>query len=110
MKNSEIMEEEPKIIMRYEEFEELQNKFFRKKKFTSAKKRRPQGGFYWHLFWYLVVNLFNYSLLTSDEFIWHFAINSTAFSGELDCFFIFLGVYGSNLLFGESMGNSMSHS
>lgn len=85
--------------------QELQNKYSQKEEiYFRAKKRVDRiKGFYWHLFWYLVVNLFLIILIGySTNSFWHFAPYSTAFFWGIGLFFHFLGVYGSNLLFGKA--------
>ena len=83
---------------------DIQNKNFQNEEiYFIAKKRLDKiKGFYWHLFWYVVVNIFLILLIgiNTNSFS-HFAPYSTALFWGIGLFFHFLGVYGSDLMFGK---------
>lgn len=84
--------------------QELKQKYFQEEEVYQRAKKRVDNikGFYWHLFWYLLVNLFLIILIgyNTGSFS-HFATYSTAFFWGIGLFFHFLGVFGTNLLFGK---------
>ena len=74
--------------------------------YIRAKKRLDKlKGFYWHLFWYIVVNAFLLvsiaSGLEEGEQFWRFVHFSTPIFWGIGLFFHFMGVYGPNFLFGK---------
>ena len=73
-------------------------------RYIEAKKRVEKiKGFYWHLFWYLVVNIFIifniFRNLELGEF--HFPMLSTAFFWGIGLAFHAYGVFGKHLLFSK---------
>lgn len=72
--------------------------------YARAKKRvKELKGFYWHAFWYLVVNIFIISINVSNtNDFWHFGTYSTALFWGIGLAFHALGVFGKNLLFSKS--------
>lgn len=89
------------------ESRELKNYGFTEEdRYLRAKKRLKQiKGFYWHLFWYLIINImitfFIYKNLPSGENLnfWHL---STAFYWGIGLFAHWAGVFGRNLIFSKS--------
>ncbi len=97
-------------IEKYNEgFEEtsLQNSFELEDAYLRAKKRVDKiKGFYGHLFWYVVVNVFLLSMiyyrLDNGDTLWEYKHFSTAFFWGIGLFFHFLGTFGTNILFGKA--------
>lgn len=78
--------------------------FNREEAYLRAEKRLKEiKGFYWHAFWYVVVNIFIIFVLgsNSDGFM-YFGKFSTAFFWGIGLAFHALGVFGKNLLFSKS--------
>ncbi|MEP3836287.1 MAG: 2TM domain-containing protein [Algibacter sp.] len=74
--------------------------------YLRAKKRvKVLKGFYWHAFWYTLVNIFLITVVAinsnSTEF-WQFSTFSTAFFWGIGIVFHAMGVFGKNLLFSKS--------
>ena len=72
-------------------------------RYLRAKKRVKQiQGFYWHLFWYLAVNIFLlvmiYRGLGDGEDFLEFEHFSTAFFWGIGLFAHWAGVFGKNLV------------
>ncbi len=85
---------------------DFQSKFELEDAYLRAKKRVDKiKGFYWHLFWYVVVNIFLlsmiYARLGKSETIWQYRHFSTAFFWGIGLLFHFLGTFGTNVLFGK---------
>ena len=74
--------------------------------YLRAQKRLKEiKGFYWHSFWYVVVNIFLITTIAinqEDGNIWHFGTFSTAFFWGIGLAFHALGVFGKNLFFSKS--------
>lgn len=73
--------------------------------YLRAQKRLKEiKGFYWHAFWYVVVNIFLIIVIASNNNgnIWHFGTFSTPLFWGIGLGFHALGVFGKNLLFGKS--------
>ena len=71
----------------------------------AKKKLEKLKGFYWHLFWYIIVNAFllisiAYNLEDGEPLL-SFAHLSTPIFWGIGLFFHFLGVFGVNILFGK---------
>ena len=78
----------------------------REEAYLRAEKRvKKIVGFYWHLASYVVINIFilylNSQNLNGDPF-WSFNVFSTVFYWGIGIFFHFIGVFGSNLMFGKA--------
>jgi len=72
--------------------------------YIRAKKRvKALKGFYWHAFWYLVVNIFLVSMigLNTNDF-WSFATFSTPIFWGVGLGFHALSVFGKNMLFSKN--------
>lgn len=78
----------------------------REEAYLRAKKRvKKIVGFYWHLFWYIVINAFIIFVIATNvesENFWSFRIFSTAIFWGIGLFFHFMGVFGPNLMFGKA--------
>jgi len=72
--------------------------------YRRAKKRvKELKGFYWHAFFYLVVNIFIVSMISSNtNDFWSFATFSTPIFWGLGLMFHALAVFGKNLLFSKN--------
>lgn len=83
--------------------------------YRKAKKRVKQlKGFYWHLFWYLMVNIFiTVSKISSDlnegktisDAFFEFATFAIWTFWGIGIFFHAIGVFGKNMIFGENWEN-----
>jgi hypothetical protein len=85
--------------------EPYENKSYQKEQaYARAKKRvKELKGFYWHAFWYIVVNIFIVYIIVSNggEF-WHFGTFSTPIFWGIGLGFHALGVFGKYLIFSKS--------
>jgi hypothetical protein len=83
-----------------------QDTFEREQAYLRAEKRLKElKGFYWHLFWYLVVNAFLIAsiAINSKSFdIFNFGTFSTAFFWGIGLFFHWFGVIGKHLTFSKN--------
>jgi len=70
----------------------------------AQKRLKEMKGFYWHAFWYLVVNIFIFVMIVtnSEGNIWHFGTFSTPIFWGLGLGFHALAVFGKNLFFSKS--------
>ena len=95
------------------EYKELRRDKFSEQRYREedayirAKKKLDNlKGFYWHLASYVIVNIFLIIVIASnqdeDESIWQFGTFATAFFWGIGLFFHFIGVFGTNLLFGKN--------
>lgn len=85
--------------------ETKQYDFTEEDRYLRAKKRLNQiKGFYWHLFWYLVINIMIiviiYRNLGTGESL-NFGHLSTAFFWGIGLVAHWAGVFGKNLIFGK---------
>ena len=76
-------------------------------RYLRAKKRvKKIEGFYWHLFWYLVVNTFIlfmvYRGLDKGESFFEFGHFSTPFFWGIGLLAHWSGVFGKNLIFSKA--------
>ena len=81
--------------------------FSEEDRYLRAKKRvRQIEGFYWHLFWYVLVNIFIlimiYHGLDNKESFWEFGHFSTAFFWGIGLVAHWAGVFGKNLIFSKN--------
>ena len=84
----------------------MDNNYLEEERYIRAQKKVKQiKGFYWHLFWYLVVNIFLlgviYKNLGSDDNFFEFGHFSTVFFWGIGLFFHWLGVFGKNIVFSK---------
>jgi len=84
-----------------------QRNYEREEAYLRAKKRVEKiTGFYWHLLWYVIVNVFIiYMIIRNmepDESFWSLKVFSTALFWGIGLLFHFLGVFGSNFLFSKN--------
>lgn len=73
--------------------------------YLRAQKRLKEiKGFYWHAFWYVVVNIFIFVMIVSNSNgnIWHFGTFSTPVFWGLGLIFHALAVFGKHLFFSKS--------
>lgn len=70
----------------------------------AQKRLKDIKGFYWHAFWYAVVNIFLFAMVAvnSNGNIWHFGTFSTPLFWGIGLGFHALSVFGKNLFFGKS--------
>ena len=70
----------------------------------AQKRLKNIKGFYWHAFWYVVVNIFLFVMVlsNSDGNIWHFGTFSTPLFWGIGLGFHALSVFGKNLFFGKA--------
>lgn len=88
----------------------MENEYIEEKKYLRAQKRIKEiKGFYWHLFWYLVVNIFLWVViimnLNQGESFFKYGHFSTAFFWGIGLFFHWLGVFGKNIVFSKDWEN-----
>jgi len=69
----------------------------------AQKRLKELKGFYWHAFWYAVVNIFLIILITntSSLSIWDFGVWSTAFFWGIGLGFHAIGVFGKRFAFSK---------
>ncbi|RAJ16845.1 2TM domain-containing protein [Olleya aquimaris] len=84
--------------------DDMQVKYEKEEAYLRAKKKVEKiVGFYWHLAFYVVINLvlvlFIYS--KSGQPFWSFAVWSTPLFWGIGIGFHFLGVFGTDFLFGK---------
>lgn len=80
------------------------NDYQKEQAYMRAKKRvKDIKGFYWHAFWYVVVNIFIVTMIVSNGgSLFHFGTFTTAFFWGIGLGFHALGVFGKNLVFSKS--------
>jgi hypothetical protein len=79
--------------------------YLKEKAYIIAQKSLKEiKGFYWHAFWYAVVNIFIFImiLINSDGNIFHFGTFSTPVFWVIGLGFHGLSVFGKNLFFSKS--------
>lgn len=79
--------------------------YLEEERYIRAKKRVKQiQGFYWHLFWYLAVNIFILIMVYrgSGENFFNFGTFSTAFFWGIGLAAHWASVFGRNLIFGKN--------
>ena len=71
--------------------------------YIRAKKRvKELKGFYWHAFWYVVVNIFILSIIASNtNDIWNFGTFSTPIFWGMGLGFHAIAVFGKSLVFSK---------
>jgi uncharacterized membrane-anchored protein YitT (DUF2179 family) len=84
----------------------MERDYFEEERYARAQKRVKQiKGFYWHLFWYIVVNIFLLAMIyyKMDDHNNFFELKhlSTAFFWGIGLFFHWLGVFGKNIVFSK---------
>ncbi|GAA3621830.1 2TM domain-containing protein [Flavivirga jejuensis] len=86
------------------DFNESSNEYKKADAYLRAQKRlKAIKGFYWHAFWYVMVNIFIFVMivLKSDGNFWHFGTFSTPLFWGIGLGFHALSVFGKNLFFGK---------
>ncbi len=84
----------------------MDNNYLEEERYLRAQKRvKKIKGFYWHLFWYLAVNIFLlamiYKNLGTDESFFEYGHFTTPFFWGIGLFFHWLGVFGKNVVFSK---------
>lgn len=84
----------------------MKNSYFEEERYAKAQKRvKKIKGFYMHLFWYLVVNIFLlamiYKNLDSNEDIFEWGHFTTPFFWGIGLLFHWVGVFGRNIVFSK---------
>jgi len=89
----------------------MENDYLEEKRYLRAKKRVKEiQGFYWHLFWYLAINIFISfggeirNMFSGDSFnIGDFGYGSFSvwFFWGIGLFFHWIGVFGKNIIFSK---------
>lgn len=80
-------------------------KYNKEDAYLRAQKRLKNiKGFYWHAFWYVVVNIFLLVMIipNSGGNFWHLGTFSTPLFWGIGLAFHGLSVFGKNLLFGKA--------
>lgn len=78
--------------------------FHKENAYLRAEKRvKELKGFYWHAFWYVVVNIFIFIMIGrgSGWNIWHFGTLATPLFWGIGLGFHALSVFGKNLVFSK---------
>ncbi|APY12828.1 hypothetical protein BWZ22_10825 [Seonamhaeicola sp. S2-3] len=70
----------------------------------AQKRLKELKGFYWHTFWYIVVNVFILIMIVSntEDNIFHFGTLATPLFWGIGLGFHALSVFGKNLIFSKS--------
>ncbi|WP_290700553.1 2TM domain-containing protein [Lacinutrix sp.] len=89
-----------------EPFNDPQSNYEREEAYLRAKKRvKKIVGFYWHLFWYVLVNIFivfTTSQHLNGEDFWSIRVFSTPIFWGIGLVFHFMGVFGPNFMFSKA--------
>ena len=85
----------------------MEDKFRKNNSYIYARKRLNKlKGFYHHLFWYVIVNVFVIGFICTKvdniSDIWNFGTFSTAIFWGIGVFFHAVGVFGKNIFFSKS--------
>ena len=84
----------------------MENNYFEEERYLRAQKRvKKIKGFYWHLFWYVVVNIFILTMiyynLPPGEPFFEFQHFTTPFFWGIGLLAHGFGVYGINIIFSK---------
>lgn len=84
----------------------MEHQHLEEEKYLSAKKKVEKiKGFYWHLFWYVLVNAYLltmiYKNLDADESLFEYGHFSMAFFWGIGLVFHWFGVFGKNIVFSK---------
>ena len=89
----------------------MENEHLEEKRYLRAKKRVKEiQGFYWHLFWYLAINIFITfggvirNMFSGDSFYivdLGYGSFSVWFFWGIGLFFHWIGVFGKNMIFSK---------
>ncbi|PKQ46015.1 2TM domain-containing protein [Confluentibacter flavum] len=79
-------------------------KYKKEDAYIRAEKRLKElKGFYWHAFWYVVVNLFLIGMVVvNGGDLWHFGTFSTALFWGIGLGFHALSIFGKNMMFSKN--------
>ena len=85
----------------------MEDNYFEEERYLKAQKRVKQiKGFYWHLFWYLVVNTFilvmAYNNSDSPEAFFTFGYFSTAIFWGIGLLAHGMSIFGKNIIFSKN--------
>ncbi|UOB17220.1 2TM domain-containing protein [Abyssalbus ytuae] len=83
------------------------NEFEKEDRYLRAQKRiKELKGFYIHLFWYVIVNIFVFIIIyvnvENNSDFWNYGTFSTSFFWGIGLFFHGLMVFGKNLVFSKN--------
>ena len=80
------------------------HKFVKEEAYLRAQKKvKALVGFYWHLAWYIIVNIVIILLVvTNGGRLFSFGTFATAIFWGIGLFFHFLGVFGPDFMFGKN--------
>jgi len=86
--------------------DENKTNYIQEERYLRAKKRvKSISGFYWHLFWYLLINIglliFAQNIFKDDE-LFQWENYGTAIFWGIGLFFHWFGVFGKNLFFSKN--------
>ncbi|MCF6222363.1 MAG: 2TM domain-containing protein [Flavobacteriaceae bacterium] len=84
----------------------MNNNYLEEERYIKAQKKVKEiKGFYWHLFWYLAVNIFIlamiYKNLDANESLFEYGHFTTPFFWGIGLFFHWIGVFGRNIVFSK---------
>ncbi|MDN3666540.1 2TM domain-containing protein [Algibacter miyuki] len=84
------------------------NNFNQENAYIQAQKRlKDLKGFYWHAFFYVLINLFLLVMIAinSGDNFWHIGTFSTPFFWGIGLAAHAMGVFGKNLIFSKNWEN-----
>lgn len=90
--------------MKHINFNNSSNEYKKERTYLRAQKRvKELKGFYWHVFWYVIINIFVFIIiaLNTEGNFWHFGNYSTPLFWGIGLGFHAFGVFGKNLIFGK---------
>ncbi len=90
--------------MKNRDYNYLSEEYKREEAYLRAQKRLKEiKGFYWHAFWYVLINIFIFVMIVvnSDDNIWHFGTFSTPLFWGIGLGFHALSIFGKNLFFSK---------
>lgn len=84
----------------------MERDYLKEERFLKAEKKVKEiKGFYWHLFWYLAVNIFLWIMivmnLDENESFFQYGHFATALFWGIGLGFHWLGVFGKNIVFSK---------
>ncbi len=88
----------------------MERDYSEEERFLRAEKRVKEiKGFYWHLFWYMAVNIFLWTMiiinLNQNESFFQYGHFATAFFWGIGIGFHGLGIFGKNNVFFKEWEN-----
>ncbi|TNJ43535.1 2TM domain-containing protein [Tamlana fucoidanivorans] len=90
--------------MENQEIQQHRENYKKEEAYLRAEKRlKEEKGFYWHAFWYVVVNVFLIVMIgVNTNNFWNFGTFSTPIFWGIGLVFHALCVFGKNLFFSNS--------